>query len=156
MRSDRQPLIFVAIASYRDTECQWTVKDLFEKATYPDRIFVGICWQFVPGEDDDCFQVTTRPEQCRVLEFHARDSQGACWARHQGQTLWRGEDYVLQIDSHMRFVPGWDERLLEMLAACPSDRAVLSTYPPAYVPPTIWRPNPSRPSIPSISTPTAC
>lgn len=135
MASGGQPSIFVAIASYRDTECQWTVKDLFEKATCPDRIFVGICWQFVPGEDDDCFQVTTRPEQCRVLEFHARDSQGACWARHQGQKLWQGEDYVLQIDSHMRFVPGWDERLLEMLAACPSERAVLSTYPPAYVPP---------------------
>ena len=133
--SQKRSSIFVSIASYRDSECQWTVKDLFEKATFPDRIFVGICWQFVPGDDDDCFQVKIRPEQCRVLEYHARDSKGACWARHQVQRLWQGEDYVLQIDSHMRFAVGWDEHLLEMLAACPSERALLSTYPPAYVPP---------------------
>ena len=26
----------------------------------------------------------------------------------------------------------WDERLLSMLKACPSPRAVLTTYPPGY------------------------
>ncbi|MCB9552215.1 MAG: hypothetical protein H6705_10095 [Myxococcales bacterium] len=26
-----RPRIFVAIASYRDPECQWTVKDLFAR-----------------------------------------------------------------------------------------------------------------------------
>ena len=50
------PRIFVQIASYRDPDCQNTVKDLFEKAAHPERIFVGICWQFIKGEDDDCFR----------------------------------------------------------------------------------------------------
>lgn len=40
--SDNTPRIFVQIASYRDTECQHTVRDLFEKANDPDRVFVGI------------------------------------------------------------------------------------------------------------------
>src|SRR5260221_13345699 len=54
------PRIFVSIASYRDTECQWTVKDLFEKARHPERVFAGICWQFIAAEDADCFEVRTR------------------------------------------------------------------------------------------------
>lgn len=130
-----EPRIFVHIASYRDTECQWTVRDLFEKAANPDRISVGICWQYVPGEDDDCFQVETRPEQVSILEFHAKESRGVGWARSRSQSLWRDEDYTLQIDSHMRFVPRWDEILLEMHKDCGGGKAVLTTYPIGYEPP---------------------
>ncbi len=129
------PRIFVSIASYRDPECQWTIKDLFEKAALPDRVVVGLCWQYLAGEDDDCFLFGSRGNQCRVVEFNALDSLGACWARHQVQSLWQGEEYYLQIDSHMRFEADWDEILLAMLAQCPSARSVLSTYPPAYTPP---------------------
>lgn len=129
------PRIFVSVASYRDTECQWTVKDLFDKAADPSRVFVGIGWQFVPEEDQDCFLVSTRPEQCRVIESDARDSRGVCWARSQIQTLWNGEEYHLQIDSHMRFIEDWDEVLIAMLADCPSDKPVLSHYPASYQPP---------------------
>ena len=130
-----EPRIFVSIASYRDTECQWTIKDLFEKALNPERISVGICWQFVPGDDDDCFEIETRPEQCRVLEFHAKDSRGVCWARHQTQKLWQGEEFTLQIDSHMRFAPEWDRQLFEMHAECGNPRAILTSYPVPYEPP---------------------
>lgn len=129
------PKIFVSIASYRDPDCQNTIRDLFEKATYPDRIFIGVCWQFRASEDQDCFVLITRPEQVRVIEFDASESLGACWARHQVQKLWQGEDYYFQIDSHMRFVAGWDERLIMMLASCPSQKPVLSTYPLAFTPP---------------------
>ena len=127
--------IFVNIASYRDTECQWTVRDLFDKAEIPDRVFVGICWQFDPETDQDCFVIKTRPEQVRRVDFHPSESRGVCWARAQTQRLWEGEEFTLQIDSHMRFVQDWDRILLEMIDACPAERAVLSTYPTAYEPP---------------------
>jgi hypothetical protein len=130
-----QPRIFVSIASYRDTECQWTVKDLFDKARHPDRVVAGICWQFIPEEDADCFVVRTRPEQCRVIEVDARESRGVCWARSRIQSLWAGEEYFFQIDAHSRFALHWDEMLVEMLRSCPSERPVLSTYPATYVPP---------------------
>jgi len=90
------PRIFVNIASYRDPECQWTVKDLFDKAEHPERIFVGICWQCVPIEDDDCFRVETRPKQVRFKKFQAKDSRGVGWARHHSQSLWDGEEFTLQ------------------------------------------------------------
>lgn len=128
--------IFVGIAAYRDPDCQWTVKDLFDKAARPDRVFVGICWQLIPGRDDDCRTVRTRPGQVREVTFHAtEESRGACWARHQVQKLWQGEEYFFQIDSHCRFEPGWDARYIEMLRACPSPRPVLTTYPAGFEPP---------------------
>jgi hypothetical protein len=130
-----QPTIFVSIASYRDPDCQNTVRDLFEKATHPDRVSIGICWQFVPVEDNDCFTLQTRPAQVRTIEVHASESKGACWARHKVQSLWQGEDYYLQIDSHMRFVQGWDEILIAMLGQCDSPKPVLSTYPLQFTPP---------------------
>lgn len=127
--------IFVQIPSYRDRECQWTVKDLFDKAACPDRVFVGICWQFVPEEDQDCFAVPyPRPDQVRVIDYHARDAKGLGWARRQTQLLWRGEEYTLQIDSHMRFVPGWDEKMIAQQQSR-GNHAVLTVYPPGYLPP---------------------
>jgi LPS sulfotransferase NodH len=129
------PRIFVPIPSYRDTECQWTIKDLFDKAKHPDRIFVGVCWQTVPEQDGDCFRVKTRPEQCRELNFHVRESKGTCWARQRAESLWSGEEYFFQIDAHNRFVQDWDEKLITMLATCPSARAILSTYAVPYEPP---------------------
>jgi len=135
MAEGSPPRIFVAIASYRDPDCANTVCDLFETASDPDRVFVGICLQRDPVADTDCWPVATRPAQCRVDEVHAADSLGACWARARAHALWDGEAYVLQIDSHMRFVAGWDSRLLEMLAACDSPRPALSTYPLRFDPP---------------------
>ena len=131
----KRPRIFVNIASYRDPECQWTVKDLYDKAKYPDRIFVGICWQFDAKEDQHCFEVTTRPDQVRIIPVDWREAEGVCWARHQAQMLWDGEDYTLMTDSHMRFVSGWDELMIAELYACESDKPLLSCSPASYEPP---------------------
>jgi len=131
-----RPRIFVHIAAYRDRECQWTIQDLFQKATHPERVFVGVCWQVVPGEDDPCFAVPPpHPAQVQEVRFHPEQAHGLGWARQQAQAFWRGEEYALQIDSHMRFVPGWDEAMLAMLARCPSPDPVLTVYPPRYEPP---------------------
>ena len=114
-----QERIFVQIASYRDVDCQWTVKDLFDQATQPERVSVGICWQSESGTDQDCFrEKPPRPDQVRTVSFDARQSKGQSWARLQAQKLWRGEEYTLQTNSHMRFEKGWDARLVAMLKKC--------------------------------------
>jgi glycosyltransferase involved in cell wall biosynthesis len=128
--------IFVSIASYRDPECQWTVKDLFEKAAHPERITVGICWQFDPVADKDCFEIQPPfPKQVKMKLYHASESAGGCWARADSLSMLEDEDYVLQIDAHMRFVPGWDEKMIDMLARCPSPKSVLTGHAPEYTPP---------------------
>ena len=135
------PTIFVSIASYRDPDCQNTVRDLFDKAAYPDRIIIGLCLQIVPGEDEDCRVPTERSQQLRLIEVHASESRGACWARSRIQGLWQGEDYFFQVDSHMRFVPGWDEKLIAMLGKCPGEKVVISTYPLEFTPPDKFAPD---------------
>ena len=135
MTNAQTKTIFVQIAAYRDAECEPTLRDLFEKAAQPENIIVGLCWQHIPGVDDDLLPLEIRKDQIRLLKIDAKDSHGACWARHQVQQLWQGEDYFLQIDSHMRFEPEWDTKLIAQLALCPSEKAVLTGYPPAYTPP---------------------
>lgn len=143
----KPPSIFVQIASYRDTECQWTVKDLFENAEMPERVHVGICWQCDLGLDKDCFvEPYPRPRQVREITVHPSETKGVCWARAQVQTLFHDEDYVLMIDSHMRFIKGWDKALIEELARCGSEKPILSGYPPGYTPPDVLEQSP-RPVV---------
>jgi glycosyltransferase involved in cell wall biosynthesis len=136
------PTIFVLIASYRDKECQWTVKDIFDKAANPDQIRVGICWQADSEQDKECFEIETRPAQVDAVFFRPEDSLGLGWARAQAQALLRDEDYALQIDSHMRFVPDWDKRMIALLDQCDSKAPILTVYPPAYTPPDQLEVNP--------------
>ena len=130
-----QETIFVSIASYRDVDCQWTIRDLFEKAAHPERIFIGVCWQWLPEVDGDCFDIATRPAQVRERRFHISESRGACWARAQAQALWQGEDYVLQLDAHHRFAEGWDRSLIDLLHRCPSERPFISSIALGFRPP---------------------
>ena len=112
--------IFVSIAAYRDSECIPTLIDLFDKANNKSKIFVGVVWQ---GDGSD-FIIENEPSlhvfisQIRVIRMHHRDATGPCLARHIAQSLWRGESYYLQIDSHMRFRQKWDEMLISMLKYC--------------------------------------
>ena len=43
----------------------------------------------------------------RKIFLEHTQAKGPCYARALAQTLWEGEDYFLQIDSHMRFVEHW-------------------------------------------------
>ena len=74
--------------------------------------------------------------QVREIRIPWQEATGPCKARHLAQQLWNGEEYFLQIDSHMRFVPGWDIKLKKMLRQAElmslHGKAVVSSYPPAY------------------------
>src|SRR4051812_4520844 len=92
------PMIFVNIAAYRDPETAPTIADMFRKARYPNEVNVGLVLQTRLG--DDC---AVRHDRVGIMHVPADSARGPCWARHMGYRLWSGEDYVLQIDSHMRF-----------------------------------------------------
>ena len=123
--------IFVSVASYRDPECKNTLIDLFTKAKSPERVFVGICQQNAP-EDDDCMDVLLEPfaDNIRVIRLSYFDAQGPMFARSIiEKNLYNGEMFYLQIDSHMLFTQDWDELCIQQLALCPSNRPILTTYP---------------------------
>jgi hypothetical protein len=123
--------IFVQIASYRDAELLPTLRDCIAKAAHPENLRFGICWQHDKTESLGKFIADPR---FRVISIPYQDSKGVCWARNAIQSLYAGETYTLQLDSHHRFIPGWDSALIEMLQPLDSEKAILTTYAPHYDP----------------------
>jgi hypothetical protein len=106
--------MFILVA-YRDSECQHTIKDLFEKAKCPGRVSIGVVWQVHEEEDIDCFQVPYMfPKQVREIRVPHTAARGPSYARHLCESLFNGEEFILQLDSHMRFGVHWDSYLLEV------------------------------------------
>lgn len=126
---DRESTIFVSIPSYRDPDCANTIRDLFETATCPNRISIGVCLQSNPVKDEE-FEFPN--VNVRILHVDYRNASGPCWARAMAQSLYQNETYHLQIDSHMRFRIGWDCYLIDQLNQCPSTKAILTTYPRGF------------------------
>lgn len=143
--------IFVSMANYRDSEGLRTIVHLFLTARCPQRVFVGHVFQGEDGEDSladvsslplegledrEVLQCLKSPHHVRTLRLHSQQATGPCLARHLAQKLWKQEDFLLQIDSHMRFRRHWDDYLIalwEDIVRLEGDRQpVLTTYPPAY------------------------
>jgi hypothetical protein len=123
--------IFVSIASYRDSELEPTITDLFKKAEYPDRIIIGVCLQDT-AETFEKFKFKHHT-QVRTMFINYLETKGVCYARSLIQKeLLKDEKYYLQIDSHTRFNYNWDTNLINQLISCPHDRPILSCYPNAY------------------------
>lgn len=131
-----RPTIFVSVASYRDDKCAKTVRDLYAKAKHPERVFVGVVEQnsSEPGtEAEQC--LATAPgvvpkKQVRRISIPHTEAKGPCYARYLASTLYRGENYVMQIDSHTTMVEHWDTKAVEEVEACPNPgKAIISMYP---------------------------
>lgn len=138
--------IFVSVASYRDSECPKTVLDCLMKATYPHRVFIGVCQQN-ESQDVDALSLFTEEkathkqlpigkklvDQVRMIRLTANDAKGPIYARSLiEQQLYKGETYYLIIDSHTVFTPNWDTECIRELSMCPSQKPVLTSIPPDY------------------------
>lgn len=125
--------IFVQIASYRDPQLVPTIDDMLAKATRPENLIFGLCWQY--DETEPINKYDDNP-QFRISKHHYSESEGLGWARHITNTLYRDEYFTLQIDSHHRFVKGWDDIILEdynqALMVC--DKPIITTYCPPFDP----------------------
>ena len=107
--------IFVQIASYRDPELENTIKSMIENAKKPNNLRIGICRQYHPEDGFDTLNDYRKDKRFRILDVLYTESNGVCWARNQVQQLYDGEEYTLQIDSHMRFEKNWDDEFIKMV-----------------------------------------
>ena len=107
--------IFIQIASYRDPELIKTIESAIDNAKKPKNLVFGIARQFHPDDKFDDLSKYEKDGRFRILNIPYLDSKGACWARNQIQQLYKDEKYTLQIDSHMRFAPNWDEEMINMI-----------------------------------------
>ncbi|KAG2491907.1 hypothetical protein HYH03_009858 [Edaphochlamys debaryana] len=132
----QQDTIFVALGAYRDRKCTDTLTDLFRKADRPELISVGAVSFTVPGNTSSSelcegSQLAPFEPSIRRLALSHLDAKGPFVARSHSASLYGGERYVLQIDSHVVFAPGWDTELLRMLRSLRSPKPLLTTYPAA-------------------------
>jgi hypothetical protein len=107
--------IFVQIAAYRDPQLIPTIENMLENAKRPKNIVIGVARQFHPEDGFDDLSKYEKDKRFRVLNIPYTESKGVCWARHQVQQLYGGEEYTLQIDSHMRFEKNWDDEMIKMI-----------------------------------------
>ena len=126
--------IFVGIAAHRDSMCGNTLKELFEHAKYPERIFPAVVQQNQPG-DLDCITKycelvpACRRGQVRIKRVDPQYVKGVMPARFQSELMIRDETFCLQIDSHMATEDDWDMLAIDQFMRSGNEMAVLSAYP---------------------------
>lgn len=126
---DHSSTIHVQLPSYRDCELKNTILALRGMAADPERVHIAVCCQ---GEDPETLQWLDTVPDLTYMYYAEEDAPGTCRARYDCNRMLRDEDYVLHLDSHMRFSKHWDVMLLDQLARCRDERAILSGYCQGY------------------------
>lgn len=129
----KQNTIFASLISYRDPVCTNTLTELFKRAEYPENVFVGICQQN-NEEDSECIPEDFKyKNNIRIIRLPSHQAKGPAHARYLCSTLWDGEQYYLQIDSHSKFTKNWDTKCINMIKEIKqqnlSQKPVISSYP---------------------------
>jgi glycosyltransferase involved in cell wall biosynthesis len=107
--------IFVQIAAFCDPQLIPTIENMLENAKKPKNLRIGIARQFNPDDGFDDLSKYENDKRFRIMNIPHTESEGVCWARNLVQQLYDGEEYTLQIDSHMRFAPNWDDEMIKMI-----------------------------------------
>jgi hypothetical protein len=125
-------MIFVSIVSYRDSELVPTIKSLLKNADKPREISLGVVSQDIASDHPDLSFV----KKLSYLKMDFRDARGVGYARKIAMDLYNGEDFYLQIDSHMRFEKSWDTQLIDMIKQTQeisnNKKVILSQFPAPY------------------------
>lgn len=122
--------IFISIASYRDRLLKNTLLEAYNKAQHKERLVFGVFEQARPEEalnlDDFAFK-----DQIRYERVDPELSRGVCWARKHVQTMFRDEQYYMQIDAHMLFDNNWDQYYVDHLEEIKkySAKPIITAYP---------------------------
>lgn len=129
----QHPKIFVGIASFCDPMLTFTIQSALETARHPDRLAFGVVDQNHANVETYLPQGAWR---IACLNINPYQSRGACWARSLAMSLYSGEDYFFQVDSHSLFEHDWDVMMIDALERISSTtdnpKIILSTRPFAF------------------------
>lgn len=126
--------IFISIAAYRDPLLPFTVGQALATARAPDALRFGVVDQAPAAEAAEPALARQAGDRLRYLRLEPAQARGPCWARAVAMSLYDGEDWFFQIDSHMSFGSGWDEQLVAHAQPLQAGRAgaVVSSYPDRF------------------------
>jgi hypothetical protein len=126
--------IFISVASYCDPVLRFTLAQAVAMARHPEGLHFGIVDQS-PASDPVIGHGAYQPARVSFVRVEPVYARGPCWARAIAMSLYDGEEWFLQIDSHMDFEVDWDARLIEQARTlAPGKRGVVITaYPNSFV-----------------------
>lgn len=126
--------MYLSIASYRDPMLQSTIDSAFKNADNPEKLKVG-CFISAYLKDEKhlilndydkkvSFEVE---EPGKIFSITRARNKSIQWLKEQ-------YEYVIQVDSHTRFLKSWDTQLINCYEDLESDKAILSGYIPGWIP----------------------
>jgi hypothetical protein len=126
--------IFVSIASYCDPILGFTIARAIAQAKHPEALHFGVVDQS-PAAGPRPLAERMQPARLSYVRVEPVYARGPCWARAIAMSLYDGEDWFFQIDSHTEFDPGWDEYMVAQAQALQPGRkgVVISSYPNSFV-----------------------
>lgn len=128
--------IFIHLPAYREPELVPTIKDALAQAKYPDRLRFGICRQFNEEDTFDNVDEYRTDSRFKITDIPYMEAKGLPYARAKINELLTDEDYILQLDSHHRFIKHWDVELINMHKGLEKQKfkPILTGYLPYYNP----------------------
>ena len=129
--------IFIQIASFCDPQLPVTIEDCIKNAKKPENLVFSIARQYNSDDQSDSLEKWKDDTRFKVVNIPHKESKGVCWARNLVQQQYDGEKYTLQIDSHMRFTPNWDETLIKIVKDLQKKghkKPLLTGYVPSFNP----------------------
>jgi hypothetical protein len=124
--------IFVSVASYRDDQLLKTLQSALNNAKYPKDLDFAVLTQDHPQKHPDLDFVPNITH----LTMNYKDAKGAGFARKILMEEYNGQEFFFQTDSHMRFAPNWDVRMITMLDKAQNlaktKKVILSQFPAPY------------------------
>jgi hypothetical protein len=128
--------IFIHLPAYREPELIPTIRDAIAQAKYPKKLRFGICRQYNDDDGFDNLDEFRNDSRFKIVDIEHKLAKGLPYARARINELITDEAYILQLDSHHRFVKHWDVELIGMHKGLEKKgyNPVLTGYLPYYNP----------------------
>jgi hypothetical protein len=123
--------IFVQIASYHDFELPKTILHAIKQSSKKHEIHFGVFNCYYQKND---FYIP-KVDNLKIIHKEAPDGIGVGRSRNLANSLYDGQDYYLQVDSHTRFRENWDDFLISEIKRYQGyniKKPLLTTYPGTY------------------------
>jgi hypothetical protein len=137
--------IFIAMPSLPDTGLLNTINSAFDNSRNPDDIYFGIHFTYSDNKDLEYVKKNISNSKNIILiekkisknNNRNKGKIGTGVSRCGSSSLYNGQDYFFQTDSHMLFDTDWDKYLIELHSEAKSvaknDKVVLTGYPGPHI-----------------------
>lgn len=120
--------ILVLLASFLDDELPYTIRSCVGNARHPENISFAV---FLQHDEKTANIIDGFPYNIKLTKIDYKISQGVGWARNVVNQFLSNEEYILQIDSHMRLAKDWDVKLIEQLNQL-NEKSIISFLAPPF------------------------